>query len=231
VEHEKPDFPLADVKFLPVITDPAKIIAIGLNYADHAAEAKMKLPEKPVIFTRFADSHVGHGQPLVKPKESEQYDYEVELCIVIGKPARRVAVKDALAHVAGYTIYHDGSVRDWQFHSSQFIPGKNFPASGAVGPWMVTADEIPDPSGLRLSTKINGKLLQNGSTKNMVFSVAELVSYCSQFTTLGPGDLIPSGTPDGVGFTRKPPIFMKPGDVVEMEIERIGLLRNPVVEG
>ncbi len=228
---ETADHRLAEVTFLPVITDPGKILAIGLNYADHAAEAKAKVPDKPIVFTRFSDSHVGHEQPLVKPRESDKYDYEVELCIVIGKPARRVAAKDALTYVAGYTIYHDGSVRDWQFHSSQFIAGKNFPGSGAVGPWLVTVDELPDASALGLTTKINGQLLQNGNTRDMIFPVAELVSYCSQFTQLGPGDMISSGTPDGVGFARKPPLYMKPGDLVEMEIERIGRLRNRVVEG
>jgi 2-keto-4-pentenoate hydratase/2-oxohepta-3-ene-1,7-dioic acid hydratase in catechol pathway len=231
LEREAPDHRLSEVSFLPVITDPEKIIAIGLNYADHAAEANLKVPDKPVVFTRFADSHVGHGQALVKPKESDKYDYEVELCIIIGKPARRVAAKDALGHVAGYSIYHDGSVRDWQFHSSQFIPGKNFPGSGAVGPWLVTADELPDPSSLGLTSKINGQLLQNGNTKDMIFPVEELISYCSRFTELRPGDMIASGTPPGVGFARKPPLFMKVGDLVEMEIERIGVLSNRVTEG
>lgn len=230
-DRDAPDFRLDEVTYLPVITDPAKVLAIGLNYADHAAEAGLKPPQKPVVFVRFPDSHVGHEQPLVKPRESDQYDYEVELCIVIGKRARRVAVKDALNYVAGYTIYHDGSVRDWQFHGSQFTPGKNFPQSGSVGPWLATADELKDPSNLKLTTKLNGKLLQNGTTANLIFPVPELVSYLSSFTTLEPGDLIPTGTPAGVGFARKPPIFMKPGDVVEMEIDKIGMLRNRVVEG
>jgi 2-keto-4-pentenoate hydratase/2-oxohepta-3-ene-1,7-dioic acid hydratase in catechol pathway len=230
-KSEAPDHRLAKISFLPVITDPAKILAIGLNYADHAAEAGIKAPSKPVVFARWPDSHVGHGQSLVRPKESKQFDYEVELCVVIGKRARRVAAKDALKHVAGYTIYHDGSIRDWQFHGSQFIPGKNFPKSGAVGPWLVTGDELPDPSHLKLTTKINGQLLQNGTTADLIFPVPELIAYCSGFTTLEPGDLIATGTPAGVGFVRKPPVFMKPGDVVEMEVEGIGVLRNGVIEG
>jgi len=225
VKSAKPDYRLSQVSFLPVITEPGKILAIGLNYADHAAEAGVKSPSKPVVFVRFPDSHVGHEQAIVKPKDSEQYDYEVELCIVIGAP------KDALKYVAGYTIYHDGSVRDWQFHGSQFTPGKNFPKSGAVGPWLVTSDELKDPSRLRLTTKINGRTLQDSTTAQLIFPVAELVAYCSGFTTLEPGDLIPTGTPHGVGFARKPPVFMKKGDVVEMEIEGIGVLRNKVAEG
>ena len=231
VKSGKPDYRLSQVSFLPVITEPGKILAIGLNYADHAAEAGVKAPSKPVVFVRFPDSHVGHEQAIVKPKDSEQYDYEVELCIVIGKRARRVAARDALKHVAGYTIYHDGSVRDWQFHGSQFTPGKNFPKSGAVGPWLVTSDELKDPSKLRLTTKINGRTLQDSTTAQLIFPVEELVAYCSGFTTLEPGDLIPTGTPHGVGFARKPPVFMKKGDVVEMEIEGIGVLRNKVAEG
>ena len=159
VKSAKPDYRMSQVSFLPVITAPDKILAIGLNYADHAAEAGIKPPSKPVVFVRFANSHVGHEQAIVKPKESEQFDYEVELCIVIGRRARRVAAKDALKYVAGYTIYHDGSVRDWQFHGSQFTPGKNFVKSGAVGPWLVTSDELKDPSKLRLTTKINGRTL------------------------------------------------------------------------
>ena len=219
------------MSFLPVIPDPSKILAIGLNYADHAAEAGLKPPPKPVVFVRFPDSQVGHEQSLVKPKDSEHYDYEVELCLVIGRRARRVAAKDALRYVAGYTIYNDGSVRDWQMHTSQFTPGKNFPKSGAVGPWMVTSDELKDPSHLRLTTKLNGRLLQDSTTAQLIFPVEEIVAYCSGFTTLEPGDLIPTGTPHGVGFARKPPIFMKKGDLVEMEIEGIGTLRNKVSEG
>jgi len=229
--REVPDYKLSQLSFLPVIPDPAKILAIGLNYADHAAEGGHKPPTKPVVFVRFPDSQVGHEQPIVKPKESDNFDYEVELCIVIGKRARRVAAKDALGYVAGYTIYNDGSVRDWQRHGSQFTPGKNFPQSGSVGPWMVTSDELPDPSKLKLTTRLNGNLLQNGNTSNLIFPVPELIAYCSTFTTLEPGDLIPTGTPAGVGFARKPPVFMKLGDVVEVEVEKIGVLRNRVIEG
>jgi 2-keto-4-pentenoate hydratase/2-oxohepta-3-ene-1,7-dioic acid hydratase in catechol pathway len=228
---EKPDYKLGEVAFLPVIPDPNKILAIGLNYADHAAEAGLQAPAKPIVFPRWPDSQTGHDQPLVKPPESEQFDYEVELCIVIGKHARRVSPQDALGYVAGYTVYNDGSIRDWQFHTSQWAPGKNWPQSGSIGPWMVTADELPDPSNLRVTTRINGKTLQDSNTKHLIFPVPEIVSYISQFTNLDPGDLIPTGTPHGVGFSRKPPIFMKPGDVVETEIEKIGVLRNKVIEG
>lgn len=228
--RKSPDYALSDVTFLPVIPDPGKILAIGLNYADHAAEAGMKAPPKPIVFPRWPESQVGHDQPMVKPRESDQYDYEIELCIVMGKAARRVSVKDALNYVAGYTVYNDGSIRDWQFHTSQWAPGKNFPKSGSVGPWLVTSDEIKDPSKLKLTTKLNGKLLQNGNTSNLIFNVPQIVSYISQFATLEPGDLIPTGTPAGVGFSRKPPIFMKPGDTVELEIQKIGVLRNTIVE-
>jgi 2-keto-4-pentenoate hydratase/2-oxohepta-3-ene-1,7-dioic acid hydratase in catechol pathway len=229
--REAPDHKLAEVSFLPVIPDPSKILAIGLNYTDHAKEVGAQLPAKPIVFPRWPDSQVGHEQPMVKPQESEQYDYEVELCVVIGKRARRVSPKDALGCVAGYTIYNDGSIRDWQFHTSQWAPGKNFPASGSVGPWMVTSDELPDAGRLRVTAKLNGKTLQDGNTANLIFPVPEIVSYISQFTNLEPGDLIPTGTPAGVGFSRKPPVFMKPGDTVELEIEKIGVLRNRIVEG
>jgi 2-keto-4-pentenoate hydratase/2-oxohepta-3-ene-1,7-dioic acid hydratase in catechol pathway len=227
--REAADYKLDQVTFLPVIPDPNKILAIGLNYSDHAAESGMKLPEKPIIFPRWPDSQVGHNRPLVKPRESEQYDYEVELCIVIGKPARRVSVEKALDYVAGYTVYNDGSIRDWQFHTSQWAPGKNFPSSGSVGPWLVTSDELSDTTNLKIMCRLNGQTMQNGSTSKLYFPVREIVSYASSCMNLSPGDLIPTGTPPGVGFARKPPVFMKAGDVVECEIEKIGILRNTVV--
>jgi 2-keto-4-pentenoate hydratase/2-oxohepta-3-ene-1,7-dioic acid hydratase in catechol pathway len=231
VDASSADVPLNRIDYLPPITNPGKIVCIGINYSEHAAEGNAKVPEKPLIFTRFAESVVGHRQPLVRPYESDQFDYEVELCAVIGKVARRVAAADALSTVAGYTVFNDGSIRDWQRHTSHFTPGKNFFRSGSAGPWLVTADEIPDPQRLRLSTTINGTVLQNGTTAQMVYGVASLIEYISTFTALYPGDLIATGTPSGVGFARKPPVYMKPGDDVVFEIEKIGVLRNTVVDG
>ncbi|HUC62934.1 MAG TPA: fumarylacetoacetate hydrolase family protein [Alphaproteobacteria bacterium] len=229
--REAPDARLDQVKYLPLIPDPNKILAIGLNYSDHAAETGMKPPAKPIIFPRWPDSQVGHEEALVKPAESDQFDYEVELCIVIGKPARRVSVEKALDYVAGYTVYNDGSIRDWQFHTSQWAPGKNFPRSGSVGPWLVTSDEVGDTSNLKIMARLNGQTMQNGSTSKLIFTPREIVSYASSCMNLSPGDLIPTGTPPGVGFVRKPPVFMKAGDVIECEIERIGTLRNKVIAG
>lgn len=225
------DVALDKITYLPTITDPGKIICIGVNYSDHAAEAGNKVPEKPLIFTRFTETVVGHDQAIVKPYESDWFDYEVELCVVIGKEARRVSAANALNYVAGYTIFNDGSIRDWQRHTSHYTAGKNFFRSGSEGPWMVTADEIGDPQNLNLTTKLNGVLLQNDNTKHMVYGVAALIEYISVFTALYPGDIIASGTPSGVGFVRKPPVLMKPGDHLEMEIEKIGILRNSVIEG
>ncbi len=222
------DYRLADLTFLPPIRDPAKIICIGLNYEAHRVETKLPVFEYPVVFTRWASSHVANGQPLVRPKASTKYDYEGELVAVIGKPARHVGRADALKYIAGYSIYNDGSIRDFQRHSSQFIPGKNFPETGAFGPWLVTADEIPDPSKLTLVTRLNGAEVQRTGTDDLIFDVPALIEYCSGFTRLEPGDLIVTGTPGGVGYIRKPPLFMKGGDTVEVEISGIGTLSNPV---
>jgi 2-keto-4-pentenoate hydratase/2-oxohepta-3-ene-1,7-dioic acid hydratase in catechol pathway len=172
---------------------------------------------------------VGHDQPLVKTRMSEQYDYEGELAFVIGRPARYVRAEQALGYVGGYTCLMDGSVRDFQNHTSQFIAGKNFPRSGSVGPWFVTADEIPDPKALQLQTRLNGQIMQQAPVSDMHFGVAELLAYCSTFTRLAPGDILTTGTPSGVGFARKPPVWLKAGDVIEVEITGIGVLRNPVV--
>jgi len=230
LETATPDLTLNQISFLPVIADPAKIICIGINYAAHAAEGGHQRPTRPPVFTRWADSLVGHERPIIRPAVSTMYDWEVELCVVIARRAWQVAAKDALSHVAGYTIVNEGSVRDWQRHSPQFIPGKNFYRSGAIGPWMVTSDEISNPSGLRLTTKLNGEVMQDSNTSDLIFDVPYLIEYLSTFTPLEPGDLISTGTPSGVGFPRKPPIFMKPGDIMELEIERIGILRNKVSE-
>jgi 2-keto-4-pentenoate hydratase/2-oxohepta-3-ene-1,7-dioic acid hydratase in catechol pathway len=223
--------PLAKLKYLPPV-DPAKAIAVGLNYVDHAAESPYKdAPKYPVLFHRFAQSWVAHGEPLVRPRVSEQFDYEGEMVVVIGKPGRYIAKTRALDHVAGYSIFNDGSIRDYQFKSTQWMMGKNFDATGAFGPEFVTADELPPAAtGLQLRTRVNGNVLQNANTRDMIFDVPTLVSVCSEAMTLLPGDIIISGTPSGVGFARKPPIFLAPGDTCEVEVEGIGVLRNGVVD-
>jgi 2-keto-4-pentenoate hydratase/2-oxohepta-3-ene-1,7-dioic acid hydratase in catechol pathway len=185
-------------------------------------------PERPVLFVRFGGSVVGHGRPLLKPRESEQFDYEGELAVIIGKRARRVGRDRALDYVAGYSCFNDGSVRDYQRHSAQFTPGKNFHASGAFGPWLVTTEEIPDPRKLTLTTRLNGSVMQHESVAELCFDVPQLIEYCSTWTQLEPGDVIVTGTPGGVGAGRKPPVWMKAGDTVEVEISGIGVLRNAV---
>jgi 2-keto-4-pentenoate hydratase/2-oxohepta-3-ene-1,7-dioic acid hydratase in catechol pathway len=222
------DIALDQIEYRPVIAFADKIICVGLNYETHRVETGRDKSEKPVLFTRFNDSHVGHGQPMIKPRNSERYDYEGELVAIIGKPGRRIAEAAALSHIAGYACYNDGSVRDWQRHTHQFTPGKNFPKSGAFGPWMVTSDDIPDPGKLVLMTRLNGQEVQKAPTDHMIFNVPYLISYISQFTPLNPGDLIVTGTPGGVGDRRTPPLYMKPGDVCEVEITGIGVLKNPV---
>jgi 2-keto-4-pentenoate hydratase/2-oxohepta-3-ene-1,7-dioic acid hydratase in catechol pathway len=226
----KPDFRQTDVTFAPVIPDAgAKFLCVGVNYMPHIKEMGRERPERPVVFVRFGDSIVGDGQPLLKPRESEQFDFEGELAVIIGKRARRVAKEHALEYVAGYSCFNDGSLRDFQRHSGQFTPGKNFHASGALGPWLMTADEIPDPRKLTLTTRLNGEVMQHESIGELCFDVPQLIEYCSIWTQLEPGDVIATGTPGGVGAGRKPPVWMKPGDTIEIEITRIGTLRNPVI--
>ncbi len=217
-----------DAHFLPVIGNPDKIVCIGLNYKSHIEETGRSDSDYPSIFTRWANTQVGHNQPMILPKNSDKYDYEGELAVVIGKRARHVSEADALDYVAGYSCYNDGSIRDWQRHTTQFIPGKNFPGTGGFGPWMVTTDEIPDPSALELMTRLNGTELQRSKTNLLVFDVPFLIRYISEFTFLEPGDVIVTGTPGGVGFKRNPPVFMKDGDTVEVEITGIGTLVNPI---
>jgi len=225
-----PRIPLAEVTFLPVIPNPGKVLCIGINYATHVRETGREMPTYPMIFTRFADSQTAHLQPIVRPKASHKLDFEGELAVVIGKPARHVKQADALDYVAGYACYNDGSVRDWQKHTIQFVPGKNFPNTGGFGPWLVTRDEIGDPQDLELTTRLNGEVMQHTSTSDMIFDVRALIEYCSTFTELAPGDVIVSGTTGGVGAFREPPVWMKPGDEVEIEISRIGILRNSIVD-
>jgi 2-keto-4-pentenoate hydratase/2-oxohepta-3-ene-1,7-dioic acid hydratase in catechol pathway len=227
---EKPDYGLDEVEFLPPVADSCKLLCIGINYVPHMKEMGRERPEHPVVFVRFADSIVGHGQPMIRPSDSVQFDYEGELAVVIGRRARRVTRAAALDHVAGYACFNDGSVRDYQRHSQQFTPGKNFHASGSFGPWLVTADEVPDPRTLRLTTRLNGEVVQDESVGELCFDVAQLIEYCSKWALLEPGDVIVTGTPGGVGAGRKPPLWMKAGDNVEVEISKLGVLRNPIAD-
>jgi 2-keto-4-pentenoate hydratase/2-oxohepta-3-ene-1,7-dioic acid hydratase in catechol pathway len=224
-----PDFPLDGLQLAPVIPDPDKIICIGMNYRDHVAEVGRTVTEKPALFARFAGSQVGHLQPLVKPAVSDQFDYEGELAVVIGKQGRHIPASRALEHVAGYSCYNEGSVRDWQRHTSQFLAGKTFAGTGAFGPWLVTADQIPDPARLILETRLNRQRVQHTTTDLMITSIPEQIAYISTMLPLLPGDVIVSGTPGGVGLKRSPQLFMRPGDIAEVEISGIGVLRNPVI--
>ncbi|MBL1267541.1 MAG: fumarylacetoacetate hydrolase family protein [Halomonas sp.] len=221
---------LDEIEFLPVIPDAGKILCVGINYATHVKETGRDMPTHPMIFTRFADSQAGHLAPIIRPFVSHKLDFEGELAVVIGKTARHVKAENALEYVAGYACYNDGSVRDYQKHTIQFIPGKNFPNTGGFGPWLVTSDEIPDPQALHLTTRLNGDVMQDTDTNDMIFSVAELIEYCSTFTELGPGDVIVSGTTGGVGAFRSPPVWMKPGDSIEIAISGIGTLRNTIAD-
>lgn len=220
----------ADVTLLPVIPDPSKILCIGLNYQKHKIETGGPDADHPTVFTRFADSQVAHGQPMVKPASSERFDYEGEMAIIIGKGGRNIPMESALDHIAGYSCYNDGSIRNWQRHTSQFTPGKNFPATGGFGPYMVTPDEIGDYKTLPIQTRLNGKIVQDASLADLIFPLEDLISYCSAFTSLSPGDVIVTGTPGGVGDRRDPPIYMFDGDVVEVNIGRLGTLVNPIID-
>ena len=224
-----PDLPLEGLDLAPVIPDPDKIICVGLNYRAHVEETGRTVTEKPALFARFAASQVGHLRPLVKPEVSDEFDYEGELAVVIGRGGRHIAAERALEHVAGYSCYNEGSVRDWQRHTSQYLAGKTFAGTGAFGPWLVTADEISDPSRLTLETRLNGQVVQHTTTDLMITAVPELIAYISTILPVLPGDVIVSGTCGGVGWKRDPPLFMRPGDVAEVEISGVGVLRNPVV--
>jgi len=224
----KPDLALTDVMLLPPIPAPDKIVCIGLNYRAHAAEAGLKVPEHPSLFLRLNNTLVPHGGALVRPSVSSDMDYEGELAVVIGRGGRHIVAAQALDHVAGYSCFNDGSLRDYQRQHSVAV-GKNFVATGGFGPWLVTRDEIADPSQLILTTRLNGAEVQRGETADMIFSVPQIISYVSAFTRLEPGDVISTGTPPGVGMARKPPLWLKPADMVDVEISKIGVLRNSVV--
>ena len=220
---------LADVELLPPVPHPGKIICIGLNYRAHAIEGGNPIPDYPAVFMRCATSLTASGGPIIYPTCSDKLDYEAELAVIIGKSARNVAVSEALDHVAGYSCFNDGTVRDYQRKSSQWTVGKNFDSTGGFGPELVTPDELPlGAAGLRLVARLNGEIMQDTSTADMIFDVATLVATLSEAMTLEPGDVIATGTPSGVGYARTPPVFMRPGDVIEIEIERIGTLRNVV---
>jgi 2-keto-4-pentenoate hydratase/2-oxohepta-3-ene-1,7-dioic acid hydratase in catechol pathway len=230
----KADAALADVTFLPVIPRPEKIVCAVRNYMDHhqevlAAGMQRELSEQPPIFLRVWRSQTPHNGPIVRPHVSESLDWEGELAVIIGEGGRNIAEADAWKHVAGYSCYNDASIREWQFHAKQIASGKNFESTGGFGPWMVTADEIAPGRELKLEVRLNGETVQSSHTGHMIFSIPKLINYASTIFTLTPGDVIATGTPAGVGWSKKPPRFMKPGDQVEVEIEAVGLLRNTVV--
>lgn len=226
-----PRVALAGCRYLPPVPAPTRILCIGVNYAAHAAESDRPSGSSyPTVFTRFPSSFVGHGESIIRPRVSDRFDYEGELVAVVGRTGRYIPRERALDYIAGYSCCNDGTLRDYQRHTTQFIPGKTFDRSGSFGPWIVTADELGDPSTLTLTTTLNGEQMQHAPTSDLIHDVPALVAYCSEFTTLEPGDLIVTGTPGGVGYARTPPVFMVPGDVVEVTISGIGTLRNTVAD-
>lgn len=224
------DIPLADIELLPVVTNPGKIFCVGHNYETHRQETGRAKVGHPSIFTRFADTLTPHGGPIVRPKVSTSLDFEGELAIVIGKGGRHIAEADAMSHVAGFACANDASVRDWQWHTQQFTPGKNFPTTGGLGPWLVTPDEIADLDAVTVTTRLNGQQVQHASLADLIFPLPTIIAYLSTFTPLSPGDLILTGTPGGVGAKREPPLWMKAGDQIEVEITGVGRLINTVVD-
>ncbi|HEY3786080.1 MAG TPA: fumarylacetoacetate hydrolase family protein [Steroidobacteraceae bacterium] len=224
-------FQQEEVTILPPLAAPPKIICVGLNYREHSRETGFEVPAYPALFVRFRTCLIGHRAALVRPRVSKQLDYEGELVAVVGRGGRHISKASALEHIVGYSIFNDASIRDYQMRTTQWTVGKNFDATGAFGPWLVTRDELPPgAAGLKLQTRLQGKLMQEASTSELIFDVATLVSLLSEAFTLEPGDLIVTGTPSGVGFARKPPVFMQPGDLCEIEIEGIGTLVNPVAD-
>lgn len=217
-----------DVTLISPVPNPDKIICIGLNYMTHINETGRDKPAKPSIFTRYPSSVTGHGQPMIRPKASDWFDFEGELAVIIGTAGRDIAEADAMQHVAGYSCFNDGSIRDYQRHTSQFWAGKNFVDSGAMGPWLVTTDELTDPAAQTMETRLNGEVMQSTPISDLAFNIPELIAYLSIVTELLPGDVIATGTPSGVGLFREPKLFMKDGDNVEVEISGIGTLSNPI---
>ena len=228
-------FPVIDlnaVRLLPPVPKPPKILCVGLNYDDHLAESGLKKPAYPEIFARFATSLIAHQEPIRRPRESTALDYEAELAVVIAKPGRRIAQTQALDHVAGFSLFNDATVRDFQLRTPQWTMGKNFDGTGAFGPWLVTPDALPPGArGLRIQGRLNGRVMQDSRTDLLIFSVSALIEMISVAMSLERGDVIITGTPGGIGAARKPPVFMQPGDVFEVEIEGMGLLSNPVQDG
>lgn len=225
----QPTLRLAEVELLPVIPNPAKILCVGLNYEKHRAEAGRSATEHPSIFIRFADTLLGANEPIVMPKVSSMLDYEGELAVVIGKGGRQIPESEAMAHVAGYACFNDASIRDWQWHTAQFTAGKNFPATAPFGPWLVTPQEIADVGEITIITRLNGEQVQRAKVSEMIFSIPRIIAYISQFTPLSSGDVIATGTPGGVGAKRQPPLWMKPGDTVEVDISGVGQLVSRIV--
>ena len=226
-----PDYQASDITWLPVIPNPDKIVCVGLNYEEHRAETGRDKTEQPALFLRVAESQVGHRQPILRPRESTHLDFEAEIAVVIGTSGRRISQANSWKHIAGYSCYNDGSVREWQRHTAQWTAGKNFARTGAFGPWMVTADEIPPDTVMTLSCRLNGERMQHATTEQMIFKIPKLIEYISAFTTLLPGDVIVTGTPGGVGARRTPPVWMKPGDKVEVEVDKVGVLENSIADG
>lgn len=216
------------VRALPVIPNPGKLICVGLNYKTHVAETKRADSEYPSLFLRFNDSLAADGDEVLRPSFSERFDWEGELAFVIGKGGRHIAKEDAFAHIAGYACFNDISVRDWQRHTHQFTPGKNFPGTAPLGPYLVTRDEVPDVTQLQLETRLNGQVVQKAGLSDLIFDIPTIIAYISRFTPLSPGDVIATGTPGGVGDRREPPLYMKDGDLVEVEITGLGVLRNRI---
>ena len=223
------DLSMEDVEYAPTITNPKKILCVGLNYKAHQEETGRGGEGFPTIFVRFAAAQVAHSKPMVRPKESQAFDFEGEIAMIIGSNGRRISQSEALSHVAGFGIYNDGSIRDYQRHTSQFTPGKNFADTGAFGPWMMTPDEIGDLSQMEITTRLNGEVMQNAKAELLVHGFEELIEYCSTFVELEAGDVIVTGTPGGVGVARKPPVFMDEGDLIEIEVKPIGTLSNSVM--
>lgn len=226
----KASYPLANVELEPVIPRPGKVICVGINFTEHAAEAGRMIGQYPVIFHRYNETLVAHGAPLMRPRVSAHFDFEAELAVVIGKGGSHIDPADAMEHVAGYTCFNDASIRDWQFHTHQYGMGKNFRATAALGPWIVTADDIPDYRELTITGVLNGEQVQQGRLSTLAFDIPTLIAYVSQALPWNPGDILATGTPSGVGFKRTPPLFLAAGDCFDVTISHIGTLSNPVIE-